>query len=204
MKAFIVASLFAGFIAAQSITTYDTSAVICTVANETSACANFADACCGTATYKNGTATAVSSTRCINRRLTEYAASTWWNQSSTINITVQYACLNTTKPSTYTTYPSCSYSDNCTSGYCCANLAYTLNTAVPRTVNVTGTVCVPGSQGKDSGSGNAYKLISGVTNADATVTSVCYSSINSSFYSSAILLKSAVALAVAGIVSLVL
>ena len=201
MKAFIVAALLVGLTVAQTQTTVDTSSTgTCTISNET-ACANFTDSCCGTVSYKNGTAAAVTATRCISRHLTEAVSSSWWNMMGT-NVTVSYTCLNATKPTGYTTYPACTSSDNCTSGYCCANMNYTLTNRT--NVNITGTVCVPGAMGKDSGSAMLFKHNGTVTYNDITVQTNCYSSINAGFYSSAVILKSAVALAVAGIVSFAL
>ena len=199
MKAFIVAALIVGLAAAQSIVTQDYAASTCTSTNETG-CANYTDACCGTITHKTGAAAAVTVTnKCLSRRLVEATPNTWW-MSGTNNVTVSYACLNTTKPSGYVTYPACTDSANCSSGFCCANFNYTIN--LRTNVNITAAACVPGDFGRDAGTLVNFKH--SASQADMNYTTVCYSSINSGFYSSAVLLKSAVALAVAGIVSLAL
>ena len=197
MKAFIVAALFVGLTVAQTQTTYDGSASFCAAANETTACANYTESCCGTVSTKIGAAAATSVTRCISRRLTE-AVPTSWYMSGTNNVTLTYSCL-TTKPTNYTTYATCVNSSSCSSGQCCANQVQTvLNRGA---ANLTSTVCVPGDLGRDSGTNVTHKYNSASNQADIGVLSVCYQSLNTAFYANGVLLKSGFALAMVALLS---
>jgi len=197
MKVFIVSALLLGLAIAQTETTYDARTAYCSTTNETSACANLTDACCGTVSTKVGTATATSVTRCISRHLTEDLGSV--SYGSTTVTAVTYSCLNSTKATGYSTYANCTDSANCSSGYCCAVMNYTISS---KTANASSAKCVAGSLGTTPGTNTSYKFNAASTAADLGVQTTCYSSMNSNFYSSAFVLKSAVALVFAGLLSL--
>lgn len=199
MKAFIVAALLVGLTVAQTTSNYDGSNAFCAAANETTACANLTDSCCGTVSTKIGAAAATSVTRCISRRLVSAIPTNAWFMQGTNNVTLTYTCL-TNAPTNYTNYAACTNSSTCGTGQCCGNRAYTAQT---NSVNITGAVCIPGDLGRDAGTNVTHKYNTASNLADISLFRVCYQSINTDFYaSSAVVLKSVIAVAVAAVMTL--
>lgn len=126
MKVAIISAFLLGLTVAQSTTSFAANGTYCALTNETTVCGNFTDACCGTITTQVGTAAKSSVNKCISRHLSEDMSSVSY-LTGTTTTTVTYACLNTTRPSTYTVYSKCTNETNCTtSGYCCASFNYTI------------------------------------------------------------------------------
>ena len=197
MKVAILSAILLGLVVSQSTTTFDAKTKTCQLATETTNCADLTDACCGTIVTKVGSAAAVTTTKCISRRLSDDVKTVTYGST-----TVTYACLSTVKPSNYETYTTCVNDTSCTtSGYCCATTNYTISTNVNK--NLTTTQCIPGSIARDSGSVVNY-LFSTTATSDISTQAICYAGLNTNFYASnAVLLKGAVALVFASLLALV-
>lgn len=128
MKAAIISTLFLGLTVAQipNINIWNAKTRFCTVANETAACGDLTNGCCGSITTKVGSAAQTTVNRCISRNLAEDVPSYSYIVGTTTT-TVGYACLNTTRPANYEVYTKCSNESTCATGYCCGNLSYTVN-----------------------------------------------------------------------------
>lgn len=200
MKAVLFSAILIGFAATQNVANWDARNLFCTVANETTACAGLTDACCGSITTKVGTAAATTINRCISRRLAESIPATWYGATAAANTTVNYACLNTTRPTGYTAYTNCVNDTSCSSGSCCANFNYTVGTRA--NVNLTTTQCIPGSVGSNPGSLSNFYWTTSPSLGDISTQALCTAALNTNFYSNAVLLKSTVALVFAGLLSL--
>eukprot|EP00347_Sterkiella_histriomuscorum_P005474 403356476 len=194
MKVAILSAILLGLVVSQTTTTFDGRTKTCTLQNEGTNCADLTDACCGTIVTRVGTATAVTTTKCISRRLSDDVKSLTYGTT-----TVTYNCLNTTKPANYETYTTCVNDTSCTtSGYCCATTNYTISTVVNR--NLTTTQCIPGSIARDSGSVINH-LFSTTATSDISTQAICYAGLNTNFYASsaATLMKGAASLLFAGL-----
>ena len=150
MKVAIISAILLGLTVAQTTNTWDAKARFCTVANETTACADMTNACCGSITTKVGTAGAKVLNRCISRNLVEDLPNYSYTTGSTTT-TVAYACLNSTRPANYEVYSSCSNDTTCSSGYCCASYNYTVSQNGQTSKNLTENKCIPGNIGRDNG-----------------------------------------------------
>ena len=74
----------------------------CSATNETAACGDLQDACCGTITTRVGSGSPTVLTRCVSRHLVDdFNSSAVTYTSANVTTTVNYACLNTTRPSGY-------------------------------------------------------------------------------------------------------
>lgn len=135
MKAAIISALFVSLTVGQSINVWNAKARYCALANETASCGDLTNACCGSITTKVGTAAATVVNRCIQRNLVDDIPNFSYAVGATTT-TVTYACLST-RPSSYEVYAKCTNEVNCTSGYCCANMNYTIPVAGQTTKNYT-------------------------------------------------------------------
>jgi len=120
---------------------------------------------------------------------------------STTTTAVTYSCLNSTKPTGYASFTNCTDSANCSSGYCCAVMNYTISS---KSANASSAKCVDGSLGSTPGTLISFLFNSASTAADINVQTTCYASMNSNFYSSAFVLKSVITLAFGALLSLTL
>eukprot|EP00347_Sterkiella_histriomuscorum_P012653 403367744 len=195
MKIAIISAILFSLAVAQTTTQWDAKTRTCTQATEATACANLTNACCGSIQTKVGTAAAVTVNRCIQRNLAEDIPSLSY-VSGTTTTTVAYACLNQTRPSTYEVYTKCNNETTCSSGYCCATVNYTIASQATR--NLTQAQCIPGSVGRDNGSIIQHLFGNTASNlGDINVQSMCYASLNPSFYaSSAVFIRGALAIVI--------
>ena len=136
MKVAIISAIFIGLSVAQTTNIWNAKTRFCTVANETAACGDLTNACCGSITTKVGTAAQTIVNRCISRNLAEDLPNYSYT-SGTTTTTVGYACLNATRPANYEVYSKCTNDSTCASGYCCANLNYTVNQTGQTSKNIT-------------------------------------------------------------------
>jgi hypothetical protein len=192
MKVLVLSALLATFASAQvTPTAYNATTTTCSV-SDASACANYADSCCGLIWYRlSGVLKNTPAPVCISRHLAEDISTI----SYTGGYTVTYQCLNTTA-ALGSAYTKCTNETNCTSGYCCANGNYTLGTSTTYTGKLNSTMCVPSSVGKNPGSAQSWTFSSLFPQVNVVNQYNCTTSLNTNFYSNAVLLKSAVTFAV--------
>lgn len=65
MKIAIISTILVGLSAAQTTNVWDVKTKTCTLATEATACVDLVNACCGTITTKVGTASSVTTNKCL-------------------------------------------------------------------------------------------------------------------------------------------
>ena len=124
MKVAIISALFISLSTAQINNIWNAKSRFCALANETASCGDLTNGCCGSITTKVGSAAQTVVNRCISRNLAEDIPSYSYTVGSTTT-TVAYSCLSA-RPTSYEVYAKCTNETSCSSGYCCANLNYTV------------------------------------------------------------------------------
>ena len=71
MKVAIISALFVSLTVAQTTNIWNAKSRFCALANETAACGDLTNGCCGAITTKVGTAAQTVVNRCISRNLVE-------------------------------------------------------------------------------------------------------------------------------------